>query len=96
MVLVIVAALLFLSTAFTIRPAFPLAPSAALPPPLRPETLLPRGVAFERENWPERTAPMPPAEPVLAPAPHPPPPAPDPVNETTSIPPLSEARFFRL
>jgi len=85
MVLVIVAALVFLSAAFTIRPAFPLA-SFSVPS-------LPSHDATLRSG---RSPPIGPAEPVLAPVPDPAPPASVPASDPIPIPPLPEAKFFRL
>ena len=84
MVLVIVGALVFLSAAFTIRPVFPVAASAVLSTPTH-------GKAFRR------SAPMPPAGPVLAPVPDPAPPRVQvPESEPSPLPPRSEAKFHRL
>ncbi len=98
MVLVIVCALVFLSAAFTIRPAFPLIVVLSPPPPLKlpPQLPPPRGVTVEGKDLQGRSAPMAPADPVLAPAPYPPPPSPDRVNERGRIPHLSGSRVFGL
>ena len=86
MVLVIVCALAFLSVAFAIRSALPLVTAAALPWISGPELPPPRALTFERKGSQGRSAPMAPADPVLAPAPYLPPAAPDQVNERVRMP----------
>jgi hypothetical protein len=96
MALVIVAALVFLSAAFTIRPAFPVAiftAASSRPPSVSPAD---RGLTAEHGVSLGYSAPVAPAGPVLAPVPDPPRRAPDLVKERGRMPHLSDSRLLRL
>jgi hypothetical protein len=96
MVLVIVAALVFLSAAFTIRPAFPGTMFTAVSSRPPSEYTAAYGQTGEQGVSHGYSAPVGPPGPVLAPVPDPPRPAPDLVKERGRIPHLSASRLLRL